>query len=178
MLNAAKAEALRLTHDEFRADDLAALVIKRLYSRDEAISLEGRVAYVKACVRNAYFDELRHNRAAMRGGGDIQELPDDDLMTELHSLGGTPLVARSPSQKVIGRERKRAMHELVQRILDELTDRQREMLMLAATEMSNDEIAIMMGYANSDVVKATISRLRKRIREVHGLDIERVFREW
>lgn len=59
-----------------------------------------------------------------------------------------------------------------------LSARQRLMLMLAAAETSNEEIATMLGYASSDSVKTTIARLRKSIREQFGTDIERLFREW
>ena len=177
MLEVARAEGMRLTRDEFHADDLAGMVIKKIFSRREVISKEGRAAYVRACVRNAYFDELRYERAAMRGGP-MAELPDEDLLGQLNFIGGPRSSAKSPSQKLIGRERKREMHRLIEQVLDGLNERQREMLMLVASEMSNDEIATMMGYENSDSVKSTLSRLRKAIRDQYGLDFERAFRDW
>lgn len=177
MLAVAKAEAMRLTHDDFHADDLAATVVKRLYSREADVSQEARDAYVRACVRNAFIDEIRRDGAAMRRGH-AQELPLDDELAAVRNFAGEPLSPTSPSNKVIRRERKVAAHELVEQIFAGLNERQRLMLMLAASETSNEEIATMLGYANSDTVKTTISRLRKKIRDDFGTDIERLFREW
>lgn len=177
MLDVARAEGMRLTRNEFHADDLAGMVIKKIFSRREIISKEGRAAYVRACVRNAFYDELRYERAAMRGGP-MAELPDEDLLGQLNLIGGTRSSAKSPSQKLIRRERKQEMHRLLERILDGLSARQREMLSLVASDMSNDEIATMMGYENSDSVKSTLSRLRKAIRDQYGLDVEQVLRDW
>lgn len=177
MLEVARHEGLRLTHDEFHADDLAGIVIKKIFSRNEQISKEGRAAYVRACVHNAYFDELRYERAAMRGGP-MAELTEEDLLGQLNFFGGTRSSAKSPSQKIIHRERKQEMQRLVERILDGLSERHRELLMLSVSEMSNAEIAVMMRYEDSDSVKTTLSRLRKGIRERFGLDIESVLQEW
>lgn len=177
MLAVAKAEARRLTHDEFRADDLAAIVVKRLYQRAADVSQEARDAYVRACVRNAFIDEVRRRRAAMRRGGE-QELPLDHVPADMRDIAGEPDPMPGPSEKSIRRERKEAAHRLVEQIFAGLNERQRLMLMLAAGETSNEEIAAMLGYANSDVVKTTIARLRQRIRDEFGTDIERLFRDW
>lgn len=177
MLAVAKAEAMRLTHDEFHADDLAATVVKRLFQREADVSQEARDAYVRACVRNAFIDEIRRDGAAMRRGR-AEELPLDDEPVGMRNFGGLPFSRTSPSNKVIRRERKVAAHELVERIFAVLNERQRLILMLAAGETSNEEIATMLGYASSDSVKTTIARLRKKIRDEFGTDIERLFREW
>ena len=177
MLDVARAEGMRLTRDEFHADDLAGMAINKIFSRREIISKEGRAAYVRACVRNAYFDELRYERAAMRGGP-MAELPEEDLLGQLTFIGGSRSSAKSPSQKLMYRERKQEIQRLIEQILDGLNVRQREMLMLVASDMSNDEIATMMGYANSDSLKTTLSRLRKAIRDQYGLDVERLLDIW
>ena len=177
MLAVAKAEARRLTHDDFHADDLAATVVKRLFQREADVSQEARDAYVRACVRNAFIDEIRREGAAMRRG-QAQELPLDGEPAGMRNFAGEPYSPTSPSNKVIRRERNAGVHELAEQIAAGLSERHRLLLMLSASDSTNAEIATMLGYASSDSVKTTIARLRKAIRDQFGADAERLFRDW
>ena len=64
-------------------------------------------------------------------------------------------------------------------VLSRLNDRQRDLILLSMDEtLTHEQIAEALGYANADVVKATLNRLRKRLRDEFGDEIGNVLREW
>jgi RNA polymerase sigma factor (sigma-70 family) len=65
------------------------------------------------------------------------------------------------------------LRETAARLLPLLNEREKELFTLVALGYSHQEIADLMGYANADTVKSTLSRRRRellRIAEEQGID--------
>lgn len=178
LLQVAQREARRLLNDEFRADDIAATVMKRIWSRLSRIDADELKAYVRRSVLNEVRDQYRREHTD-GGRPRLNELPDEEAMRRKPIGSARRWMVSSPSNQAIRRERDEHVAEVLGDVLAGLSDRQRLLLTLAADEThTNEHIAQELGYANADTVKATLSRLRKRLREQFGADIDELLREW
>jgi RNA polymerase sigma factor (sigma-70 family) len=163
VLEVAERTALGLTRDPVRAEDVAAIVVERLLTRNPQIE-EGRLeAYVAQMARNVVRDEARQ---AQRGRRDVPK--PNEAMDDARSLFGLALHAKSPSVKLIKSERARRQVALAEEVLASLSDRQRQLIEMDVRGCSLAEIAENLGYANANVVGVTRHRIYGRLREAFG----------
>lgn len=166
----ADAKALILTHgDHVRAQDLASLVIEKLFVTDATIDADKIDAYVRTMTRNAYLDQVDRSNAAFRGRTIKRGAMDDSIYAEVAGVFKYQLNSTSPSRKLIRREAQQARAHAYLEILASLPDRQRELVRLAAEGLPYSRIAEELGYANASVVKTTLHRAYRRIREQFDL---------
>lgn len=166
----ADAKALKLTHgDHVRAQDLASVVIEKLFITEAVIDPDKLDAYVRTMARNTYLDQMDRRNAAYRGRTIKKAAMDDSLYAEVAGVFKYQLNSTSPSRKLIRREAQQARAQAYMDILASLPDRQRELVRLAAEGMPYAEIASRLQYANANVVKATLHRTYRKIREQFDL---------
>lgn len=178
LLEFAEREAGRQTADSLLAEEVAATVIKKLVIRETEIAPEARRAWLRTAVRNELIDLRRRAHVGSNEARHIA-LPDDSALQMKREGSRRRWLANSPSSEAIWRERERRMESIAGHVLSRLNDRQRELILLSMDEtLTHEQIAEALGYANADVVKVTLNRLRKRLRDEFGADIENVLREW
>ena len=178
LLEFAEREAGRQTTDSLLAEEVAATVIKKLVIREADIAPEARRAWLRTAVRNELIDLRRRAHVGSNEPRHIA-LPDDAAVQAKREGSRRRWLANSPSSEAIWRERERRVESVAGHVLSRLNDRQRELILLSMDEsLTHEQIAEALGYANADVVKTTLNRLRKRLRDEFGADIENVLREW
>lgn len=178
LIDVARSEARRHVNDPHRADDVAAIVLKRIWSRLSRIQADDLKPYVRRSVLNEVRDQFRRDHTP-GGAPRATGLPDEEAMRRKPIGSARRWMTTSPSAKAIRRERDEHVMELLSNVLAELNQRQRRLLTMAADEtISNEQIAQELGYANADSVKTTLSRLRKKLRDQFGPDIDELLREW
>lgn len=133
--------AARLISDRELAEDLAQVALKRLWGLDEVP--RNVPAWLTTTIRNLAID--RHRRDVLRPG-----IPDDDL------------AQRPAPRTVAGGVVERAY---IQDLLNALPHQHREALLLSAAGFTNQEIADDLGFGSAASVAATLSRLRRHLRE-------------
>lgn len=178
LMDFAEREARRQTADAYLAEDVAALTMKKLLAQESSIAPEARRTWVRTVIQRTIIDQHRRNHTA--GGGDrLRGLPDDSEIAAKRPHSGRRWVGNSPSMENIARQREERLGEVAKRLLSGLNDRQRQLLLLASEEsFTHEQIAEALGYASADVVKVTLNRLRKRLRDEFGTELEDLFREW
>jgi RNA polymerase sigma factor (sigma-70 family) len=165
----AEAKAMQMTHgDHVRSQDLAAAVVERLLMSQAEIA-DGRLsAYVREMVKNAYLDQRAKQDAAYRGGPSLKHPMDEEIHAIAAEVAGVfqySLLSKSPSAKFLRREQDDARAAAYQEILASLPERKRSLVRMAAEGYSHKDIAQALGYANAGVVKTTLHRVYKDIRE-------------
>ena len=178
LLEVAQREARRLVGDTQSADDAAAVVLKRIWSRLSRIEAEDLEPYVRRSVLNEVRDQWRRAHTPNGRAREV-EFPDDEAVRAKRMGSARRWMASSPSAKFVRRERDERVAQMVAEMLAGLSDRNRLLLRLAADEtLTYEDIAAEMGYASADTVKTTVSRLRKALRDKFGPEYEELLREW
>lgn len=178
LMDFAEHEARRQTADRYLAEDVAALTMKKLLAQESRIAPEARRTWVRTVIQRTIIDHHRRNHTA--GGGDrLRDLPDDAEIAAKRPHSGRRWVGNSPSLAAMAHQREARVGEVAQHVLSSLNDRQRQLLVLSAQpSLSHEEIAETLGYASAAVVKVTLNRLRKRLRDEFGTELENLFNEW
>lgn len=166
----AEAKAMKMTHgDVALSEDLASLVVEKLFLSEATINPGSLKAYVRTMVQNAYLDRRAKQKAAYRPQtikkGDI----DDAVLAEVEGVFKYQLNTTSPSRKLIRREAQQARADMYLAILASLPEKQQHLVRLAAEGMSYKDIAQQLGYANASVVKTTLHRVYGKVREQFDL---------
>ena len=178
LLAFAEREAGRQTVDSLLAEEVAATVIKKLVIRETEIAPEARRAWLRTAVRNELIDLRRRAHVGSNEPRHIA-LPDDSALQAKREGSRRRWLANSPSSEAIWREREQRMESIAGHVLSRLNDRQRDLILLSMDEtLTHEQIAEALGYANADVVKVTLNRLRKRLRDEFGDEIGNVLRDW
>lgn len=166
----AESKALRLTHgDHARSQDLASAVMEKLFLTDAEVDPEKLDAYVRTMTRNAYLDQQDRMNAAYRGQTVKRADMGEALYAEVEGVFRYQLHSTSPSIKFARRQAQDARTAAYMEILASLPKKQRDLVRLAAEGVPYAEIADQLGYANANVVKATLHRTYRRIREQFDL---------
>lgn len=166
----AEAKAMKMTYgDVALSEDLASLVVEKLFLADATISPGSLKAYVRTMVQNAYLDRKAKQQAAYRPQTIKMGEMDDDLYAEVEGVFKYQLNSTSPSRKLVRREAQQARADMYLAILASLPDKQQRLVRLAAEGMSYKDIAQELGYANASVVKTSIHRVYDKIRDQFDL---------
>ena len=166
----AEARAMQMTHgDVALSQDLASLVIEKLFLLGDEKKPDHLKAYVRTMVTNAYLDRKKKMEANYRPQtikkGDI----DDAVRAEVEGVFKYQLNSTSPSRKLVRREVQQARAEMYLTILESLPEKKQQLVRLAAEGLSHKEIAEKLGYKSPQVVKTTLHRAYAEIREQFDL---------
>jgi RNA polymerase sigma factor (sigma-70 family) len=165
----AEKKAMVLTHgDVALSEDLASIVVTKLFTHEGEIEPGKLLAYVRMMTQNVFFDRYRKQHAAYRGGPSMKHPMDDEIHWIAEEIGGVfkfELHSSSPSRKLIRQERERERAAAYLEILDSLPEKKQRMVRMAAEGATHKEIAEELGYANASVVKTTLHRAYADIRE-------------
>lgn len=141
------------------SSDHAAIAIEKLLKQKSCP--DNVTAWLTRTIENQYHDVWR--KLNSRGSHYKEDITDAELERELVSFA-----TRSPSLLV-------GIRDQVSKILDMLSTRERELLVMAAAGFDNHEIAREMGYASNKIVATRIQQVGAKVEKL--LDEEqRTFR--
>ena len=142
-LSGAKKQATSLGYEDY-----AAQAIEKLIEQPTRPSnIEGWLALT---IKRQYIDRFRKIQA--RGGASNRELSDDEWEEEM-----VIFAVGSPSALV-------QRQESVKEVLSLLTDKEREILIMAAAGYDNHEIANYLNYRTNKIVATRIQQIREKVR--------------
>ncbi|CAB4575745.1 MAG: hypothetical protein F2555_05025 [Actinobacteria bacterium] len=142
-LSGAKKQATSLGYEDY-----AAQAIEKLIEQPTRPSnIEGWLALN---IKRQYIDRFRKIQA--RGGASNRELSDDQWEEEM-----VIFAVGSPSALV-------QRQESVKEVLALLTDKEREILIMAAAGYDNHEIANYLNYRTNKIVATRIQQIREKVR--------------
>ena len=142
-LSGAKKQATSLGYEDY-----AAQAIEKLIEQPTRPSnIEGWLALT---IKRQYIDRFRKIQA--RGGASNRELSDDEWEEEMviFAIG-------SPSALV-------QRQESVKEVLALLTDKEREILIMAAAGYDNHDIANYLNYRTNKIVATRLQQIREKVR--------------
>ena len=143
--------AQKWTHTSLGFEDYAATAIEKLLL--QANKPENVEAWIKLVIRNMMIDRSKKLKARKPS---IRDMSPEEI--QALAVGRND---RSMSSLVVDQE-------LVAGILDELPDKEQQLLILEAAGFSTKEIATELGYAGAKVVATRIKQVRKKIRNSLG----------
>ena len=142
-LSGAKKQATSLGYEDY-----AAQAIEKLIEQPTRPSnIEGWLALT---IKRQYIDRFRKIQA--RGGASNRELSDDEWEEEM-----VIFAVGSPSALV-------QRQESVKEVLELLSDKEREILIMAAAGYDNHEIANYLNYRTNKIVATRIQQIREKVR--------------
>ena len=142
-LSGAKKQATSLGYEDY-----AAQAIEKLIEQPSRPSnIEGWLALT---IKRQYIDRFRKIQA--RGGASNRELSDDEWEEEM-----VIFAVGSPSALV-------QRQESVKEVLALLSDKEREILIMAAAGYDNHEIANYLNYRTNKIVATRIQQIREKVR--------------
>jgi DNA-directed RNA polymerase specialized sigma24 family protein len=142
-LSGAKKQATSLGYEDY-----AAQAIEKLIEQPTRPSnIEGWLALT---IKRQYIDRFRKIQA--RGGASNRDLSDDEWEEEM-----VIFAVGSPSALV-------QRQESVKEVLALLTDKEREILIMAAAGYDNHEIANYLNYRTNKIVATRIQQIREKVR--------------
>jgi DNA-directed RNA polymerase specialized sigma24 family protein len=142
-LSGAKKQATSLGYEDY-----AAQAIEKLIEQPARPSnIEGWLALT---IKRQYIDRFRKIQA--RGGASNRELSDDQWEEEM-----VIFAVGSPSALV-------QRQESVKEVLALLSDKEREILIMAAAGYDNHEIANYLDYRTNKIVATRIQQIREKVR--------------
>lgn len=149
--------ARRHVADPQTAEDVAQEVMLRLCSLSDRP--ENVEAWITRAVRNRVID---YRRAISRSP---RSAPYDDIPHRLDIDLFLSATGVSPSLMAVGRIRFAEVWADLEAILNE---REIEVIRMTVARIPQARIAEELGYANADSVKATLVRIRRKVRELTG----------
>ena len=130
------------------AEDYAAQAIELLLQQEKRpANVEGWLALT---IKRQYIHRFRKIQA--RGGASMRELSDEDWEKEMisHAVGSPSLLWR--------------VRESVSEVLDQLTLKEKEILILAAAGYDNHAIAMHLGYKNNKIVATRLGQIEQKVK--------------
>ena len=142
-LSGAKKQATSLGYEDYAAQAIEKLIEQPT----RPTNIDGWLALT---IKRQYIDRFRKIQA--RGGASNRELSDDEWEEEMviFAIG-------SPSALV-------QRQESVKEVLALLTDKEREILIMAAAGYDNHEIANYLNYRTNKIVATRIQQIREKVR--------------
>jgi DNA-directed RNA polymerase specialized sigma24 family protein len=142
-LSGAKKQATSLGYEDY-----AAQAIEKLIEQPGRPSnIEGWLALT---IKRQYIDRFRKIQA--RGGASNRELSDEEWEEEM-----VVFAVGSPSALV-------QRQESVKEVLALLTDKEREILIMAAAGYDNHDIAMYLNYRTNKIVATRLQQIREKVR--------------
>lgn len=129
-------------------EDYAAQAIEKLIEQpSRPTNIEGWLALT---IKRQYIDRFRKIQA--RGGASNRELSDEQWEEEM-----VVFAVGSPSALV-------QRQESVKEVLALLTDKEREILIMAAAGYDNHDIAMYLNYRTNKIVATRLQQIREKVR--------------
>ena len=142
-LSGAKKQATSLGYEDY-----AAQAIEKLIEQPTRPSnIDGWLALT---IKRQYIDRFRKIQA--RGGASNRELSDEEWEEEM-----VVFAVGSPSALV-------QRQESVKEVLALLTDKEREILIMAAAGYDNHDIAMYLNYRTNKIVATRLQQIREKVR--------------
>jgi DNA-directed RNA polymerase specialized sigma24 family protein len=143
-LSGAKKQATSLGYEDYAAQAIEKLIEQPT----RPLNIEGWLALT---IKRQYIDRFRKIQA--RGGASNRELSDDEWEEEM-----VIFAVGSPSALV-------QRQESVKEVLALLSDKEREILIMAAAGYDNHEIANYLNYRTNKIVATRIQQIREKVRD-------------
>ena len=159
-LEAARRAARSLGADESLADEVAAIAVKRIWSRYDQLAPKDLDAYAAQTARRVLVD-LRRRQARVRK----QPLPQE---WEEATAIGAAFVKPGPSRSRTQLERWAATVHITDEMLATLSARHRALLLLDLEGVPAAQMAQRLGYASANSVRVSLHRIYARLREEFG----------
>jgi len=140
-------------------EDMAATAMEKLVKQDP--KPDNIEAWLTTVVRNQMIDLGK--RVKTRGGSSIKYEDMNLLVSEVSAL-----IQKSHGSVIVD---KIANEEKVRKILENLEQRDQDLLSLHFAGKESKEIAQEMGYASAKVVATRIGQLIKKLKELNPIDI-------
>jgi len=142
-LSGAKKQATSLGYEDYAAQAIEKLIEQPT----RPTNIEGWLALT---IKRQYIDRFRKIQA--RGGASNRELSDEEWEEEM-----VVFAVGSPSALV-------QRQESVKEVLALLTDKEREILIMAAAGYDNHDIASYLNYRTNKIVATRIQQIREKVR--------------
>ena len=130
-------------------EDYAAQAIEKLIA--QPVKPDNVQGWLTTAINRMYIDRFR--KILMRGGPSVRELSDEQWEEEMISKA-----AGGPSAVTIAKHR-------VTEVLSVLSDKEKELLILAAAGYENNQIAIYADYKNGKVVATRLKQIYEKVRK-------------
>jgi len=170
------AKACALTkHNKDAAEEITSDVLERISIKNPGIHPDKLDQFLCKVTRNVFVDRIRRNEAAYRK---FQYVSIDDLdMAELAGTGAQQhqLYAQSASAAYLDQQYQVEIALAFSLVLHSLPERKRRLVEMTADGYSNDQIAEELGFASADVVKVTMSRIKRELRQKFAADFAHLF---
>lgn len=142
-LSGAKKQATSLGYEDYAAQAIEKLIEQPT----RPTNIDGWLALT---IKRQYIDRFRKIQA--RGGASNRELSDDEWEEEM-----VVFAVGSPSALV-------QRQESVKEVLALLTDKEREILIMAAAGYDNHDIAMYLNYRTNKIVATRLQQIREKVR--------------
>ncbi len=142
-LSGAKKQATSLGYEDYAAQAIEKLIEQPT----RPTNIEGWLALT---IKRQYIDRFRKIQA--RGGASNRELTDEEWEEEM-----VVFAVGSPSALV-------QRQESVKEVLALLTDKEREILIMAAADYDNYDIAMYLNYRTNKIVATRLQQIREKVR--------------
>jgi DNA-directed RNA polymerase specialized sigma24 family protein len=142
-LSGAKKQATSLGYEDYAAQAIEKLIEQP----NRPTNIEGWLALT---IKRQYIDRFRKIQA--RGGPSNRELSDEEWEEEM-----VVFAVGSPSALV-------QRQESVKEVLALLTDKEREILIMAAAGYDNHDIAMYLNYRTNKIVATRLQQIREKVR--------------
>ena len=142
-LSGAKKQATSLGYEDYAAQAIEKLIEQP----SRPTNIEGWLALT---IKRQYIDRFRKIQA--RGGASKRELSDEQWEEEM-----VVFAVGSPSALV-------QRQESVKEVLALLTDKEREILIMAAAGYDNHDIAMYLNYRTNKIVATRLQQIREKVR--------------
>ena len=130
-------------------EDYASQAIEKLIAQPtKPDNVEG---WLTITVKRMYIDRFR--KILLRGGPSIRELTDEQWEEEMISKA-----AGGPSAVTIAKHR-------VSEVLNVLSEKEKEILILSAAGYENNQIAIYLDYKNGKIVATRLKQIYEKVRK-------------
>lgn len=146
-LQVANKYAQKWTHTSLGFEDYAATAIEKLLAQEE--KPENIEAWVKLVIKNMMIDRNKKIKARKPSLRDLSPEEIQAIAVGRHQRSMSSLIANQ---------------DLVANILDDLQEKEQQLLILDAAGFSTKEIAEELGYASARVVATRIEQVRKKVR--------------
>ena len=144
---ARRASNQRQAYPSLGAEDYAAAAIEKLIQQQ--VRPDNVEAWIRTVLRHMYIDRAR--KIVRHEFGNVADIDNEHVERELITF------AMGPSTRAI-------QLDTVRRILNSLSRKEQQLLILSAAGLDNHEIAVELGYASNRIVATRIGQVITKIR--------------
>ena len=144
---ARRASNQRQAYPSLGAEDYAAAAIEKLLQQQ--VRPDNVEAWIRTVLRHMYIDRAR--KIVRHEFGNVADIDNEHVEREMFSF------AMGPSTRAIQLDE-------VRRILNILSSKEQQLLILSAAGVDNHEIALELGYATNKIVATRIGQIATKLR--------------